>query len=191
MLETFRERYPVLFSKCRSFTCGHGWFDLLDTLCKQITEAVEAGAPPAYATQVKEKFGTLRFYFFGGNEEIEKLVKAAVEASAATCEECGAGEAGMSALGGFYRTRCPSCYAALRKEMGPHVFDFCAVGDIGPSLLSHRHRVIEMFVELFGFEKVRQVWDGLAADQTPEMIRQVRGALGTIEAKIAAKEARK
>lgn len=191
MLDGFREHYPQLFEKCRSFTCGDGWFDLLDKLCKQITKAVEAGAPPAYATQVKEKFGTLRFYYFGGNEEIEKLVKAAVEASAATCEECGAAPAGMSALGGFYRTRCPSCYSALRKEFGPHVFDFCSVDDIAPALLSHRHRVIEMFVELFGFEKVKSIWEGIEADQTPEMIRQVRGALGTIESKINAKEAGK
>ena len=191
MLETFRERYPVLFSKCRSFTCGDGWFDLLDTLCKQITDAVEAGAPPAYATQVKEKFGTLRFYYFGGNEEIEKMVEGAVAASGNICEECGVEGAGMSALGGFYRTRCPACYAALRKEMGPHVFDFCSADDIAPALLSHRFRVVEVFVELFGFEKVKPVWLAIEADQAPEMVRQVRGVLGTIEAKIAAKEAGK
>ena len=188
MLDGFREHYPEIFQRCRSLTCDYGWFDLLDRLCKQITDAVEAGAPPVVAVQIKEKFGTLRFYVSGGDATTNALIDAAVAQSAHVCEQCGAMPATMSALGGIYRTRCTECYIALRKELGSHVFDFCSEGDIGPALLSHRHRVVEAFIEIYGLEKVRAVWAEIEPAQSQEMVRQVRGVLGTIS-KTAAKEA--
>ena len=39
--------------------------------------------------QVKEKFGTLRFYYTGGDEYISGLVSMAESMSGVTCEECG------------------------------------------------------------------------------------------------------
>ena len=187
-LEGFREHYPAIFSRCRSFACGDGWFDLLDHLCKQITDAVEAGAPVVTAIQVKEKFGTLRFYVSGGDATTNALIDAAVAQSGSTCEQCGATSASMSALGGIYRVRCVRCYAALRKELGSHVFDFCSEEDIGPALLSHRQPVIEAFLNLYG-DKVREKWTEIEPAQSQEMVRQVRGVLGTITAKIEAKKA--
>jgi len=41
------------------------------------------------AVQVKEKFGSLRFYYNGGNEHVCGLVRMAEAMSAVTCEECG------------------------------------------------------------------------------------------------------
>ena len=47
------------------FDCGDGWFDLLRDCCRKITERyAEAGVPIDFVPeQIKEKFGTLRFYY--------------------------------------------------------------------------------------------------------------------------------
>ena len=55
-------------------------------------------------TQVKEKFGTLRFYYSGGDEYIDGLVSMAESMSACTCEECG--KPGRTNSGGWLRTLC-------------------------------------------------------------------------------------
>jgi hypothetical protein len=41
------------------------------------------------AVQVKEKFGTLRFYYSGGDEFVAGLVAMAESMSGVTCERCG------------------------------------------------------------------------------------------------------
>ena len=45
--------------------CSGGWYDILHDCCKKITERYEeAGVPIDFVpAQIKEKFGTLRFYY--------------------------------------------------------------------------------------------------------------------------------
>ena len=86
----FRDRHadPTKTGMCWGFTCGDGWFGIIDRLCAEISRQVESGAmPDVVATQVKEKMGTLRFRFKGGNEETYRLVELALEESATTVEE--------------------------------------------------------------------------------------------------------
>jgi len=45
--------------------------------------------PQVVATQVKEKFGTLRFYYDGGDSAIDGMVRMAESMSGVTCETCG------------------------------------------------------------------------------------------------------
>ena len=54
--------------------------------------------------QVKEKFGTLRFYYSGGDDYISGLVSMAESMSAVTCEECG--NPGKQVGGGWITTLC-------------------------------------------------------------------------------------
>ena len=54
--------------------------------------------------QVKEKFGTLRFYYTGGDEYISGLVSMAESMSGVTCETCG--NPGKSTGGGWIKTVC-------------------------------------------------------------------------------------
>jgi hypothetical protein len=54
--------------------------------------------------QVKEKFGTLRFYYTGGDDYISGMVRMAESMSGVTCEECGA--PGEQNDGGWIRTLC-------------------------------------------------------------------------------------
>ena len=54
--------------------------------------------------QVKEKFGTLRFYYSGGDDYISGLVSMAESMSGVTCEECG--NPGKQVGGGWITTLC-------------------------------------------------------------------------------------
>lgn len=58
-------------------------------------------------SQVKEKFGTLRFYS-PGNEMITRCIRLAERMSAITCELCG-GEGQLGQASGWYSTRCTCC----------------------------------------------------------------------------------
>jgi hypothetical protein len=65
-------------------------------------------APPAcqqvVVSQVKEKFGTLRFYYHGGDKVVDGMVRMAESMSAVTCEECG--NSGERRGGGWIITLC-------------------------------------------------------------------------------------
>lgn len=54
--------------------------------------------------QVKEKFGGLRFYYHGGDDVVDGMVRMAESWAANTCETCG--EKGTLHHGGWVRTLC-------------------------------------------------------------------------------------
>jgi hypothetical protein len=54
--------------------------------------------------QIKEKFGGLRFYYQGGNDEISGMVRMAELWAGHTCETCG--DKGHRRDGGWIRTLC-------------------------------------------------------------------------------------
>jgi len=56
------------------------------------------------ATQVKEKYGTLRFYYDGGDDIVDGIERMAESMSAVTCETCGA--PGVARGGGWIKTLC-------------------------------------------------------------------------------------
>jgi hypothetical protein len=56
------------------------------------------------ARQIKEKFGTLRFYYDGGDDYIRGLESMADSMSARICEDCG--KPGKRTTGGWIRTLC-------------------------------------------------------------------------------------
>lgn len=64
----------------------------------------ELPCPQVVAEQVKEKFGTLRFYYRGGDDYIDGVVSMAESMSAVTCETCG--KPGTTTRGGWIRTLC-------------------------------------------------------------------------------------
>jgi hypothetical protein len=113
------EKYPKIFENrfgdirttamCWGFECGDGWYNLIDTLCAKIQNYVDERSPEVYpviATQVKEKYGTLRFYISGGDEHVDNLVSEAERLSALTCETCG--EPGKLRGMGWYYVACDS-----------------------------------------------------------------------------------
>jgi hypothetical protein len=98
---------------CWGFECGDGWFDLLNQLMgniqhhidwkeKQRNWAIEWNkenpnepreipklVSQVTLDQVKEKFGTLRFYYTGGDDRIDGMVTLAEGMSGVICEGCG------------------------------------------------------------------------------------------------------
>lgn len=174
------KNYPILFGDrygdmrqtcmCWGFSCGDGWFDLLneaaaklEPLCRAIYEkeavkekswykyarlpaawAVKVplvgdhlfnliyktlnfiqpniynnaiyyfGGPPCRASQVKEKFGTLRFYMTSSSDEMEAIIREAERKSAVTCEECG--KKGKLRGRGWLYTACGPCAKKREKQ---------------------------------------------------------------------------
>jgi hypothetical protein len=85
-----------------SFDCGDGWFNLIWNLCEDLDKVV---GEEFRVDQVKEKFGTLRFYASGTNREAEALIRVAEKLSAITCEICGK-PGKLKVKGAWYRTVC-------------------------------------------------------------------------------------
>lgn len=64
--------------------------------------------------QVKEKFGSLRFYYDGGDDYVDGMVRLAESMSGFTCEQCG--DSGESRQGGWIRTLCDHHEAEYQKQ---------------------------------------------------------------------------
>ena len=126
------EKYPNLFVNkdnknepigCYGIECDDGWYEILSSLCfmiaqqerniegnnkyriKQDQEPVEY--EPFRFTQIKEKFGGLTVYYYGGNEYTRGLIGMAESWSYNTCEQCG--NKGKLEKKGWMVTICDQC----------------------------------------------------------------------------------
>jgi hypothetical protein len=120
------------------FSISDGWFNIIDTLCGLISHNLESAKrqlkyalenPSAKMSksvkdletlvdkerdelpvlvQVKEKFGTLRFYYDGGTMEIDNYVTFAESLTHRTCEVCGS--PGVFRNDGWVRVLCDKHY---------------------------------------------------------------------------------
>lgn len=118
--EALCAKYPEIFrdrngdmretAMCWGFECGDGWYNIIDTLCATIVNRQynkiirKEELDQVVATQVKEKFGSLRFYYNGGDDYVDGAVSLAESLSERTCEKCGA--PGKSRGQGWYYTAC-------------------------------------------------------------------------------------
>lgn len=129
-----------------AFGCdfADGWYEVVRGLCRDITEAYEKAGLPVdiVIDQVKEKFGTLRFYYhpkghdpvihafdslgdgpsiriMPGVSDLHKEVAGVVQKwekeSGNVCEKCGAAGKLRKDLS-WIQTLCDSCYAAKTKK---------------------------------------------------------------------------
>jgi hypothetical protein len=86
-----RHAHSSRTAMCWGFDCADGWEPLIRDLSAAI-EPILKDMPDEHrptAAQVKEKFGSLRFYMTGYNEAIEAAIHVAEKRSAETCELCG------------------------------------------------------------------------------------------------------
>lgn len=92
--------------------CGNGWYDLIDRCSARIEAELmkmpEESRQHCYVNQIKEKFGTLRYYMSSGNDTIWKIISEAEEESAHTCENCGAPGETLD-INCWYVTLCGAC----------------------------------------------------------------------------------
>lgn len=121
----YQDRAKTQYQSCmgRGFSCGDGWFDLIDKLTTDVEALIshlsEEERPTA--AQVKEKFGMLRFYLNGGEETpvpeaVRELVQIAENESGTICEFCGV--PGTFRTGGWVKTLCDPCHEKREEEIG-------------------------------------------------------------------------
>ena len=115
----YRQRFFSMYETCMNwgFECGDGWEPLIRDLSLQLEFLNENSPVWVEAVQVKEKFGTLRFYttiLRGGKfwaDIVYALTDYAEDKSAYTCEWCG--KRGKVRQDGWVRTLCDICHEKL------------------------------------------------------------------------------
>lgn len=114
----FADRHKSMQETCMfwGFECGKGWFNLIDSLCTCIQHYLDykPEVSQVVATQVKEKYGSIRFYFCGGDDYVRGLVTMAEYLSESTCEICG--NLGKLNDDGWMKVRCDKCFEKKRKR---------------------------------------------------------------------------
>lgn len=105
----------------RWISCGPGWYPLITTLHADLV----ALDPDYVVYQVKEKFGTLRYYADPHTDDDDAwdrfvaLIDDAQERSATTCERCSAPAQLCVTVRGsrrWYTTLCPACIDTLAAQ---------------------------------------------------------------------------
>jgi len=113
------EKYPKILKEyggspqktCMAYGFEHrdGWYDILDRLMAKLQYLSDCTGCQVVAAQIKEKFGTLCFYFDIENESglvrsiCYDVVGKAEDESARTCEETG-GHGALCVRGSWYKT---------------------------------------------------------------------------------------
>jgi hypothetical protein len=125
------ERYHKIFRDRIhfDFSCGDGWFWLINNLCFDIQSHLDnwngswlkfkdkkdsyyfgkEEIPQAIALQVKEKLRGLRFYYSGGDDQIRGMVDFAESLSYEICEDCGSHK-NIGCSSGWLATLCEECF---------------------------------------------------------------------------------
>lgn len=124
--EEIEARYPRVFGSGTDspdksvgtvyWEFGYGWDTLIENLAAAIDREIEhdpslaQGDTPFQILQMKEKFGTLRFYYGGGNDRIRGLVDLTENLSGSVCEICGSlGTLCKRVNGSWVKTLCEDC----------------------------------------------------------------------------------
>jgi hypothetical protein len=108
-IELLLEKYGIKYPPCGT-GMGDGWLPLIEELIQKLI----AVGWDKDLQQVKEKFGSLRFYIGEENEEIHKLIEEYEEKSCKVCDQCGMpGQCGGK---GWISTLCDQCRRADEIE---------------------------------------------------------------------------
>lgn len=118
--EDFQKKYPNLFRihPRSGFDLRPGWEAIVHSLCgvieRQILKLPEEIRADMHCAQVKEKFGTLRFYMTYENDAISAAISVAESISHKTCETCG--KPGTLRQGGWLLTLCDEHHEEEQKH---------------------------------------------------------------------------
>ncbi len=119
-----QHKYDELVEKYKDISgmeypsCGIGWYDILDELLGKIHAYLSVPKEPTEENlgiekftidQIKEKFGSLRFYTSYHNSYISDLISEAEKKASKTCEDCGSTK-NIGRTNGWVTTCCKKCY---------------------------------------------------------------------------------
>ena len=113
------EKYPKKFADkdknmqescmCWGIECPDSWYWLLSQFCGSIQSFIDSNKKPqVVATQVKEKYGGLRFYYNGGDDYVAGMIWFAEDLSYSICADCGSTEE-VTPTKGWIRYLCKEC----------------------------------------------------------------------------------
>ena len=115
------EKFPKMYSgRYGGFAIGKGWYPLIEQLSHVIQSHIDSkqkrgdDCEQVVVEQVKEKFGSLRFYYSGGDDFIHGAVWLAESMTSHLCEECGG--LGKQREGGWIRTLCDQHEAEYQER---------------------------------------------------------------------------
>jgi hypothetical protein len=105
-------RYPMAMF---GIECGDGWLKIIEPLFDFINNwnRDHELEDQIHINQIKEKFGSLRFYVSSAPEELYKLIDKAERLSEETCEQCSS--PGKLRSGGWLVTECDVCNEKYKK----------------------------------------------------------------------------
>lgn len=118
----FVDRHGDMRMTCMvwGFDCGDGWYGIIREAAEKLEPLIAAyklehedDSRPR-ASQVKEKFGTLRFYLSHGTDEMHKITEEAERKSCRTCMGCG--KKGTLRKGGWLVTLCKKCHGERNER---------------------------------------------------------------------------
>jgi hypothetical protein len=149
----FEDRTKPMTETCMCWGIGinDGWAYLLDNLCQEIMKYTEdqhddvntfnKGLPTNSVpdkflekipfvrfSQIKEKFSSLRIYYYGGDEYIQHIINYTERLSSSICEDCGRFDATVGkTTKGWVHTICDECASKtpnFKEERGWKLNDF-------------------------------------------------------------------
>lgn len=122
--DKLKQEFPILYTdlrcgdarrSCMAFglECGDGWQQIVYDLSAKIEKYNNEQSDKdmcVIASQVKEKFGSLRYYISGGSDEVYNWIDEAEHQSSTTCETCG--KPGTMNTKGWWYVSCDECNKA-------------------------------------------------------------------------------
>lgn len=113
------ESCPKLYRKMKFLGCDDGWLDLIFELSKKLETEIEKlsteDQEKFYVVQIKEKFGSLRFYMSYENDAMGKHIRIAEEKSCETCEGCGSENSNIVGRNWLVNL-CEDCYIVYHMK---------------------------------------------------------------------------
>ena len=126
-LQELIQKYPKIFENYEGNPYGvnweapKAWIPVIDDMCGAIQEyidtvvwykdGVESRPVQVKCTQMKEKWGGLRFYTRGADDTVEGMISMAAHICRKMCESCGTRE-NLGVTDGWVSICCKSCYDA-------------------------------------------------------------------------------
>jgi len=125
----FRDRHASMNKTCMCYGFpGDGWYDIIREICEEMMLVKKLTGIQYIADQVKEKFGTMRFYYHSDGRPTKLTTLERIKwddymwsyisdkeaESGETCEVCG--EKGRRRSGSWILTLCDKCDAERNKK---------------------------------------------------------------------------
>lgn len=124
-IEELIDKYPKIFQdydgnpgRCNWLDLPTGWIGVVDKLCGSIQSYIDntvrytkegpKGPEQINCVQMKEKFGGLRFYTNGHDDEIDGMITMAEYMCSNTCQTCGS-EQDLGVTSGWISVLCRTC----------------------------------------------------------------------------------